>query len=130
MAGVHEADVMRAALERTVVTHFHPAEGLPALQRILRKLEGAVLDELGVEAAVGRVVDVLEEDAVHGRLDGRSDLLEVDVHPMRLGECGHSDQKGRNGEKNAVANHHVCTGGEKRRAEENGEEQAVKMCTS
>ena len=106
MAGIDEADIMRAALEGTVIPDFHRAEGFPALERVVRELEGTVFHELGVQAAVGRVVDILEEDAVHRGLDGRSDLLEVDVHAVDLGGNGEAHQKGRSGEQGAVANHH------------------------
>ena len=106
MTGIRKADIMRTTIERAVVADRHFSEGFPSLERVLREFEGAVLHKFGVQAAVGREVDVLEENAVHGGLDGCADLLEVDVHPVRLGENGQSEKKGRSGQKDAVANHH------------------------
>ena len=106
MTGIRKADIMRTTVERAVVADRHFTESFPALERVLREFEGAVLHEFGVQAAVGREVDVLEEDAVHGGLDGSADFLEVDVHPVRLGGSGQAEKKGRSGQKDAVANHH------------------------
>ena len=105
MTGIDEAHIVRAALERAVVPDFHLTEGFPALERVVRELEGTVLHELGVQAAVGRVVDVLEEDAVHRGLDGRADLLEVDVHAVDLREGDRSDKEGRRREKDLFPGH-------------------------
>ena len=49
------------------------AEGVPAHQP-LRKFKTAVFDHLGIESAVSTKVDILEEDTVHRRLDGRTRL--------------------------------------------------------
>ncbi|HVU98191.1 MAG TPA: hypothetical protein VHE34_23370 [Puia sp.] len=46
----------------------------PAHQRT-GELEGPVLDQLGVEAAVGGHIDVLEEDAPHRGLNGGNRLI-------------------------------------------------------
>ncbi len=105
MAGVIQADIVRAAVEGAVFLHFHLAEGLPALEGILRELEGTVLHELGVQAAVGREVDVLEENAIHRRLDGCADLLEVDVHAVGLRKSRRSDKEGCRREKNLSPGH-------------------------
>ena len=48
----------------------------------MREVERAVLDHLGIHAAVGREIDVLEEHPVHGRLDGRAGLGGVQHHRM------------------------------------------------
>jgi len=70
MAGIGKCHIVRVAVEGGVgVVEGHLAEGVPAHQS-LRELERAVLDELGIEASVGSEVDVLEEDAIHGGLDG------------------------------------------------------------
>ena len=106
MTGIRKADIVWTTFERAVVADRHLSEGFPALERVLREFEGAVLHKLGVQAAVGRKVDVLEENAVHGGLDGGADLLDVDVHPVRLGGCGQAEKKGRCCQKNAVADHH------------------------
>jgi hypothetical protein len=46
-------------------------------------LERAVLHELGVEPAVGAVVDVLEEHAVQRRADGMTGFVGIDDEPHR-----------------------------------------------
>ena len=79
MVGCAEHDIEGTALEGAVALQLDTAEGLPAHQ-VLGKLEGAVLDKLAVESAVGGEVDVLEEDAIHGWLDSCSQLLGVDIH--------------------------------------------------
>ena len=84
MAGVLQAYVVGIALEGAVFPHFHLAEGFPALEGIAGELEGAVFHQLCVQAAVGRVIDVFEEDAVHCVLDGRTGLFEVDVQGVCL----------------------------------------------
>ena len=50
---------------------------MPGEERITI-FERAILDELGVESAVGAVVDVLEEDAVQRRRDRSAGRLDVD----------------------------------------------------
>ena len=50
---------------------------VPAGERLL-KFEGAVLHEFGIEAAVGREVDVLKENAVHVGRDGRAGVGGID----------------------------------------------------
>ena len=67
---IAQADVMRIAGEcRPVVTQLDIAKRLPAHEG-LRKLERAVLHHFGIETSVGSKVDILEEDAPHGGLDG------------------------------------------------------------
>ena len=92
MSGIDEAHVVRIAVEGAVVPDLDPSESLPTLQGILGELEGAVLDEFGIQAAVGSEIDVLKEDAVHGRLDRGSRFGQVDVdgaggNPGRQGHC-------------------------------------------
>jgi hypothetical protein len=53
----------------------------PAVQR-LRELERTVLDALGVEAAIGGEVDVLEEHAIHRRRDRWTGTREVERHDI------------------------------------------------
>ena len=73
-----EAGVVRVALERAVGLDLDLAEGVPPHKVIGSELEGAVLEELAVEAAVGREVDVLEEDAPLRGLNHGTGLLGVD----------------------------------------------------
>ena len=50
------------------------------------ELKRAVLDKLGIEAAIGSIVDVLEEDTIHGGWNGSTNLSGVDVELMlRIG---------------------------------------------
>src|SRR5438046_10286597 len=44
-------------------------DGVPSRQRLV-ELERAILDPLGVESAIGAIVDVFEENAEHGWRDG------------------------------------------------------------
>ncbi len=76
-----EADVVRIRRRRRPIgAHREVTLGvgagrlLPAHERF-RELERAVLDLLRIEAAVGGEVDVLEEDAVHGRGDRHARLI-------------------------------------------------------
>ena len=62
--GWSEGDIMRIAPEGAVVPHLHTPEALPPHERI-GELERAVLDHLGIEAAVSGIVDVLKEEAIH-----------------------------------------------------------------
>ena len=68
--GIAQADIMRIAGEcRLVVAQLDVAKRLPSHEG-LWKLERAVLHHFGIETSVGSKVDVLEEDAPHGGLDG------------------------------------------------------------
>ena len=75
---------MRIVLERTVGLQFEVAIGAPAHQRLV-ELERTVLDHFSIETAVGSVVDVFEEDAVHCRLYRSSEFLSVHVEDVVLG---------------------------------------------
>ena len=83
MARVAEAHVVGIVLEGTVVLQLEVAIGAPAHQRLV-ELERAVLHHLGIEATVGSVVDILEEDAVHRRLYGGPKFLCVHVEDVIL----------------------------------------------
>jgi len=97
VAGGAEQYIPRVALKGAVVLQFKASESLPA-HEVLGKLERAVLHQLAIEAAVGGVVDVLEEDAIHGRLYGGTRPAGVDVkHILRLSHHSHDDP-GRNGQ--------------------------------
>ena len=86
MAGIVEHHVMRTTLEGSVVLHFKLAESLPA-HKSIRKFERAVLHQLAVQSAVSSIIDVFEEDAVHGRLHRRPHLLGVHVESVGLSVC-------------------------------------------
>ena len=83
VAGIFQAYIVRIALEGTVVLHIEIAKGAPA-HETLGELERAVLHHLGIEAAVGSVVDILKEDTVHRGLYGCPKFLSVHVHDVRL----------------------------------------------
>lgn len=102
MAGAGEDGIVRVAREGGLsVGDGNVAERRPAHQR-LWELEGTVCDEVGVEAAVGAVVDVLEENAVHRRLDGGTGLRRV----QREGAGGGS---GRGGGARRAVNSWRCS---------------------
>ena len=73
--------IVRTTLKGTVTHHIDTSEGLPAHQ-VLGKFKRAVLNEFAIESAVGSVVDVFKEDAIHRRLNGCSQFLGVDVHDV------------------------------------------------
>ena len=79
MTWVAQLYVVRTALEGTIVLHVHTTKGLPAHQ-VLRKLERTVLHQFAIQSTVSGIVDILEKDTIHGRLDGRAQLLGVHVH--------------------------------------------------
>ena len=62
--------------------------------------ESAVLDQLGVEPAVARMVDLLEEDAVQRRRYVRAALRRVDGYPGIRLRTGAQQQGQRRKRKN------------------------------
>ena len=84
VAGRGQAYVMGIAVERPVVAELHTSEGFPA-HEVLRKLEGAVLYLLGIEAAVGAEIDVFEEKAVHGGLNGSAGFVGLESQVVGSG---------------------------------------------
>ena len=96
MAGVFQPHIMGVPVEGAAfVQDLYLTEGFPALEGVVI-LEGAVADLLGVQTAVRREVDVLQEDTVHRRLDGNPRRLIVhnEVIPLRLRRKGQGRQKG------------------------------------
>ena len=74
VAGRLEHHVVRVAVEsRLHVTHGDVAKSAPT-HEFVGKFKAPVLHQLGIKTAVGAKVDVLEEDAVHGGLDGAAGL--------------------------------------------------------
>ena len=94
VCGSLEDDIVRVALKGGLVRcDADIAKSLPTHQGI-RKLERAVLDHLGIQASVSSEVDVLEEDAIHGRLNLSHRLLGLNGKLVlcRGRECGHAAQ--------------------------------------
>ena len=84
VARVFEAYIVRIALERSsFVLHVEVSEGAPTHQ-VLGELERAVLHHLGIESAIGSVVDILKKDTIHRRLYGCPEFLGVDVQYVVL----------------------------------------------
>ena len=79
MTWVTQLHIVRTTLERTVVLHVHTSKRLPTHQ-VLWKLERAVLHQFTIQSAVSGIVDVLEKNTIHGRLDRSPQLLGVHVH--------------------------------------------------
>ena len=92
MARVGETYVVGIALEGAVIAYLELTEGAPA-HEALGEFERAVLHHLGIEAAIGSVVDILEEDAVHRRLYGSPKFLGVHVEDVGLSRCREADGK-------------------------------------
>ena len=78
-----QAHIMGVALERAVVLQRHVAKRLPA-HEMLGKLERAVFHQLGIQASVGRIIDVFKEMPVHGRLDWSANLASLHHHDVSL----------------------------------------------
>ena len=82
-----EAHVVGVAVEGAVILDGDVAEYVPPHEP-LRELERAVLHHLGIKAAVGAVVYVLEEVSVHCGPYRRTDLARLDHHAVgRLCIC-------------------------------------------
>ena len=87
-----EAHVVGVALEGTVVAHLYVACHLPSGEGI-GEVKRAVLHQLGIQATVGSVVDVLDEEAIHGLLDGRAIAFHVDGELMVLSVGRESERR-------------------------------------
>ena len=95
MAGILQPHVMGIPVEGAAfVQDLHFPVRFPTLQGVVI-LEGAVADFLRIQAAVRGEIDVLQENAVHRRLDGNSRrrVIHNEIRPPRL------RRKGRNGQK-------------------------------
>jgi hypothetical protein len=96
LALMHERPEGRGAGRAAVAAEagietVHVAPGAVAERvsfRRTRILEGAVADELGVQAAVHAVVDLLEENAVHPRIQARAGLRSINGDRGRVGARG------------------------------------------
>ena len=84
---------MRIAFERTAfILDLDSAERRPTGQSV-RKFERPVLYHLGIESSIRRIVDVFEEDAIHGGLYPGTGLVGLQHNGIvgnRRGIC-HSD---------------------------------------
>ena len=96
VTGIAEADVVGVLVKGTIVAQLKVAIGSPAHQ-VLRKLERTVFHHLGIETAVGSVVDVFKEDAVHRRLYGSPQFLGVHVENVSLRCRQEAEAKQREG---------------------------------
>lgn len=56
------------------------AESAPTHERF-RKFKTAILDQLGIQPAIGAQVDILEEDAPHRRIDPGAGPVDLDSDP-------------------------------------------------
>lgn len=78
MARIREAYVVWILVKWAALVHdLELTEGSPA-HEVLWELEGAVLDHLGIETAIGCKVDILKEDTILGRGDRGTYLLGLD----------------------------------------------------
>ena len=80
-----QLNVVRAAFKGAVVFHVDVAKGCPSCQALF-ELERAVYQHFAVKAAVGTIIDVLKENAIHCLLYGGAVFARVDVHHARLGK--------------------------------------------
>jgi len=77
-----------------VIQDFDFAEYFPPLQRIRWELKRAILDKLGIEAAIRGEIDVFEEDTVLGGADGGAGLGEVDGEVVEILRFAQDDMAG------------------------------------
>ena len=89
MSRIGKTHIMRIPFKRTVVHQSYFTVSFPSHQ-VLRKLKRTVLHQFGVQATVGRIVDVLKKESVHGRLDFRSQFLCLYHHFIGLRMKCHS----------------------------------------
>ena len=101
-----QAHIVGVAVEGAVVPERHLAGDVPS-GKVVGKLETAVLHQLGIQAAVGSIVDVLEEDAVHGGLDVGTGFLGVDGDDIFLCLSGQGGERKCSADKD-VSVFHSC----------------------
>ena len=56
---------MRILVEGTIILQGHIAGDVPAC-KVVGELEGAVHHQFAIQTTIGGIVDILEEDTVHG----------------------------------------------------------------
>ena len=86
VAGGTQNHIIGTTRKGSVAHYIDASEGLPTHQ-MLGEFERAVLDHFTIESTIGSIVNVFEENTVHGRLDGGSQFLGIDVHDV-LGRYG------------------------------------------
>ena len=85
MATAAQTDIVGVALEWAVVAQLDITEHLPTHIVVGTELERAVFHQLGIDATIGRIVDILEEKTPHRGLDLGPHTLGIDRdYPLRL----------------------------------------------
>jgi len=74
------------------ISHCYIAKAIPA-HECLGKLERPVLNQLGIQAAVGSEVDILEKKSIHGGLDRCTLFIHIDNQSDILLLCKHASHK-------------------------------------
>ena len=77
VAAAAQTDIVGIALEGAVIAQLDIAEHAPTHIVVGTELKRAVLHQLGIDAAIGRIVDILEKEAPHRRLDLGSETLGI-----------------------------------------------------
>ena len=84
MSGTSQTHVMRVLVEGAVILQRDVAEHFPTHVMVGSKFKRTVLDEFGIQAAVGSEVDVFKEHAVHRGLYFSPDFLGLYGHGVVL----------------------------------------------
>ena len=85
MTRIHQPDIVGITIKRSVIHHLQTSSDAPALKPVVRKLERPVLDEFGIQASISGKIYILDEDAVHSRLDPGHSPAEIHLHFVHLG---------------------------------------------
>ena len=79
MTRVFQTCIVRITFKRTVMHQFHITEGNPT-HKILWEFKGTVLYHFCIKATICSIVDIFEEETVHGRFDLSSNLIGLHYH--------------------------------------------------
>ncbi len=78
MARRNKPHIVGITLKRAVIHNRHLAKRTPAHETV-GKLKRTVLDHLGIKSAVGSIIYIFKKEAIHGRGNIGSGLVDMDV---------------------------------------------------
>jgi len=106
-----KAHIMGIPLKRSVIPEFNLAKGTPP-RKTLWKFEGAVFHQLRIKPTIGGIVDVLEEQPVHGGLDFSPLFVNLDQQLpwLRHQQCRCKQGGNKRQKKVSLHNHEIIHG--------------------